>query len=239
MDQEKFGQFIKKIRKENNLTQKDLATKYNVTYQAVSKWENGKNMPDTALIKQISKDFNVSLEELLDGKYKTKKIPKNTWLIIIGSILIVLITTLTIIILITTQNNTFQFKTLSTTCKNFKISGNIAYNKNKSAIYISNIKYCGGNDTEYYKKIECTLYESIGNIEKKISTYKYTKKETIKLEDFLKNVTFTIDNYEKTCKEYSENSLFLSINLTDNNNKITTYKVPLSLQDCKKYQKDL
>lgn len=237
MDQEKFGQFIKKIRKENNLTQKDLADKYNVTYQAVSKWENGKNMPDTVLIKQISKDFNISLEELLDGKYKIKKGQKTTLLIIIGSILVILITTLTIIILITTQNNTFQFKTLSTTCKNFKISGNIAYNKNKSAIYISNIKYCGGNDTEYYKKIECTLYESIGNVEKKISTYRYTKKGNIKLEDFLKDVTFTIDNYEKTCKEYSENSLFLSINLTDNNNKITTYKVPLSLQDCKKINK--
>ena len=34
------------LRKKNNLTQKQLADKYNVTYQAVSKWENGKNMPD-------------------------------------------------------------------------------------------------------------------------------------------------------------------------------------------------
>ncbi len=38
MDQEKIGKFIKEIRKKNNLTQKDLANKYNVTYQAVSKW---------------------------------------------------------------------------------------------------------------------------------------------------------------------------------------------------------
>ena len=41
MDQEKIGKFIKEIRKKNKLTQKDLADKYNVTYQAVSKWENG------------------------------------------------------------------------------------------------------------------------------------------------------------------------------------------------------
>lgn len=46
MDQEKFGKFIKQIRKDHNLTQKQLAEKYNVTYQAVSKWETGKNMPD-------------------------------------------------------------------------------------------------------------------------------------------------------------------------------------------------
>ncbi|MDY5992528.1 MAG: helix-turn-helix transcriptional regulator, partial [Bacilli bacterium] len=36
MEQEKIGKFIKKLRKENNLTQKDLADKYGVTYQAVS-----------------------------------------------------------------------------------------------------------------------------------------------------------------------------------------------------------
>lgn len=41
MNQEKFGKSIKKIRLENNLTQKQFADQYNVTYQAVSKWENG------------------------------------------------------------------------------------------------------------------------------------------------------------------------------------------------------
>ena len=74
MDQEKIGNFIKEIRTKNNLTQKQFADKYNVTYQAVSKWENGKNMPDVALIKQISKDFNISLEEIYNGElYINKK----------------------------------------------------------------------------------------------------------------------------------------------------------------------
>ena len=54
MEQEKIGKFIKKLRKENNLTQKDLADKYGVTYQAVSKWETGKNIPDISLLKEIS-----------------------------------------------------------------------------------------------------------------------------------------------------------------------------------------
>ena len=39
MNQEKIGEFIKKLRQDNNLTQKALADKNNVTYQAVSKWE--------------------------------------------------------------------------------------------------------------------------------------------------------------------------------------------------------
>mgnify|MGYP003420958312 CR=1 FL=1 len=72
MSQEDFGKLIKKIRQENNLTQKDLAEKYNVTYQAVSKWENSKNMPDISLIKQISNDFNISIDDMIDGKYKTQ-----------------------------------------------------------------------------------------------------------------------------------------------------------------------
>ena len=68
MEQDRFGKFIKEIRKKNNLTQKELADKYNVTYQAVSKWENGKNMPDISLIKKMSEDFQVSIDEMMDVK---------------------------------------------------------------------------------------------------------------------------------------------------------------------------
>lgn len=129
------------------------------------------------------------------------------------------------------KDKDFQFKTLSTECNNFNISGNISYNENKSAIYITNIKYCGGDDTEEYKQIECTLYESNNNIERKISSFK-SDYEKIKLEEFLQDVTISIDDYEKTCKEYQENSLYLSINATDYNEKITSYKIPLKLSSC-------
>ena len=65
MNPEKVGKFIKELRKKNNLTQKDLADKYGVTYQAVSKWENGINLPEISLIRQMSKDFNISVENIL------------------------------------------------------------------------------------------------------------------------------------------------------------------------------
>lgn len=230
MNQEKFGQFIKEIRKKHNLTQKELADKYHVTYQAVSKWENGKNMPDTSLIKQISQDFNVSLEELFDGEYKDNKIKKQKkYLLLIIPIAILII--LIIILLSISRDNNFEFKTLTSTCDNFNISGSIAYNKNKSAIYVANIEYCGGNDTEKYKEIECTLYESHNNIEKKISSIKNNKKENVTLEEFLQDVTFSVDDYEKSCKNYTEDTLYLLINAKDRNDKITTYKIPLKLED--------
>ena len=73
MDQEKIGKLIKEIRKNNNLTQKELAAKLGVTYQAVSKWENGKNIPDIGILKEISNEFNIDIAEILDGKIKTSK----------------------------------------------------------------------------------------------------------------------------------------------------------------------
>ncbi len=232
MEQEKFGEFIKTLRKKHNLTQKQLADKYNVTYQAVSKWENGLNMPDMALIKQISKDFNISIDELLDGKYNNKRNLKKRYIVIGGLIFIFLLFIILMIIFKPFKNDDFHFKTLTTECEFFKISGNISYNNKKSAIYINNIEYCGGEDNKEYKMIECILYETNNNMETKISTSK-SNKENIKLEDFLKDLTLTIDNYKKTCNEYKNDSLYLEINATDYEEKITSYKIPLSLNTCK------
>lgn len=229
MDQENFGRLLKSLRKKNHLTQKDLADRYHVTYQAVSKWENGKNMPDTSLINQISKDFNISLEELLDGEYQSKK--KNRYrlgiVIVIGTIFLIVL--LCIIIFQSFQKEDFQFKIISTNCENFNISGNIAYNDKKSAIYIHNIRYCGGEDREIYKKIECILYETNQDFDKRISSYQYEEKEGFRLEDFLQKVTLTVDHYESTCKEYKDNTLYLSIFATTFNDKVVNYKVPLKL----------
>lgn len=227
MDQEKFGKFIKEIRKNNNLTQKDLADKYNVTYQAVSKWENGKNMPDINLIKKMSKDFNISMDDMFDTKINSKK--NNKLLLVIASIIMVLLVFLLIWFLLSSRD--FEFKTLSSNCDSFTISGSVSYNDKKTSIYITNIKYCGGNDTNLYKEIECVLYENDNNIQKIISTFDYKEKEDILLEDFLENVTLTVDNYKQVCSEFKENSLYLLINAKDKEDKITSYKIPLSLND--------
>lgn len=223
MDQEKIGKFIKDLRIKNNLTQKEFADRYNVTYQAVSKWENGKNMPDLSLLKEICKDFDVSLDDLFNGEKSVKKSYKKY--VIIGIICIVIVLFL---VIKNNNNGDFNFKTITSSCDAFNISGSIAYNDKKSAIYITNIKYCGGDDTKEYEIIECTLYESHEDIEKKISSYKYDGDKKVKLEKFLENVTFKVDGYKKTCDEH--NSLYLLINATDDSKNITTYKVPLETQ---------
>ncbi len=229
MDQEKIGKFIKSIRKKYNLTQADLAEKYGVTYQAVSKWETGKNIPDVSLLKQMSKDFNVNIEDLLEGKI-TSKSKKNKRLYVFIIVIIILILSM-VIILFNHHNNNFEFKKLTSSCSNFNISGSIAYNDKKSSIYISNINYCGGEDNTEYKKIECLLYEQNNNSEIKIATSSYKGKSLIKLEEYLKDVQFNVDNYSKKCINYKNNSIYLQINATDSNDKTTLYRIPLSMSD--------
>lgn len=228
MNQNKIGKIIKEIRCNNNLTQNDFANKYGVTYQAVSKWENGKNIPDISIIKQISKDYSINIDDLLDGKnVKNSKINKYSILIIAALIIIVLL----LIIIIFFHKEKFEFKTLSASCENFTISGSIAYNKDKSSIYISNVKYCGGDDNNKYDNIKCTLYDTHNDITTKISEYDYSKSEGITLEEYLHNVEFAIDNYDANCKSYTSNSLYMEI-LASKDSKTITYKIPLSLTSC-------
>ena len=62
-----FGQQIKNIREKANLTQEQFAMKLNVTRQAVSNWENNKNLPDIGMLILISEVFHLSLDELIKG----------------------------------------------------------------------------------------------------------------------------------------------------------------------------
>lgn len=68
MDQMKIGKFIAQLRKEQNMTQLELATKLGVTDRAVSKWENGRGLPDLSLIKPLSDALSISINELLCGE---------------------------------------------------------------------------------------------------------------------------------------------------------------------------
>lgn len=223
MDQEKFGKLIKDLRKKHNLTQKDLADKLGVTYQAVSKWENGINMPDTTLIKKISDDFGISLNEMLNGEYKKKQ--KKLFIGIVISIILVIVV---LGIIMSLKKEGFSSKILSSNSSDFNVSGIISYTDNKSTIYINNIKY-HGNDLEDYQKIECTLYETSDNYDKKISSKIYNEEETTKLEKFLSIVTLSTSDYEKICKEYSDGTLYISILATNKENKTTSYKIPLKM----------
>lgn len=68
MNQIKIGEFIASLRKEQNMTQVDLANKLGITDRAVSKWENGRGMPDLPLIKPLCDALSISVNELFCGE---------------------------------------------------------------------------------------------------------------------------------------------------------------------------
>lgn len=231
MNQERIGKFIKKLRKEKQLTQKGLAESLGVTYQAVSKWENGKNIPDILILKKISEEFDCNLSELLNGeKEKRKTISRKMFAFIsILSLLVLLLTILCIHLSTSFHSKNFEFKTLSSTCDTFRISGSIAYNKEQSSIYISHVEYCGEKEEEKYIKFTCTLYEKSGNILNKISETSFEGEST--LDAYLKSVSFYVEDAKKVCKKYEEGSLYIEIETMDEEEKVKMYKIPLLLKN--------
>ena len=73
MNQEKTGKFIAELRKEKGMTQEQLAEKMGVTDKSISRWENGKTMPDLSMITILAEELNVEVSELLNGRKMTKE----------------------------------------------------------------------------------------------------------------------------------------------------------------------
>lgn len=68
MDTKKIGAFLKQCRKEKNLTQEQLAEKFDVSARTVSRWETGSNMPDLSILVELADYYDIEIKELLDGE---------------------------------------------------------------------------------------------------------------------------------------------------------------------------
>ncbi len=73
MDTIKIGQFIKSLRKENSLTQREVAERLNVSEKTISKWETGNGMPEVSIMLPLCKLFGISINELLSGERLDEK----------------------------------------------------------------------------------------------------------------------------------------------------------------------
>lgn len=68
MNQEKIGKFILELRKEKGMTQQVLANILGVSDKTISKWENGRGMPDLSLMKPLCNALDITINELLSGE---------------------------------------------------------------------------------------------------------------------------------------------------------------------------
>lgn len=73
MDYKKIGEFITNERKAKKMTQAKLAEKLYVSEKTISKWENGKGIPDANSVKRLSEIFDISINELLNGEKISEK----------------------------------------------------------------------------------------------------------------------------------------------------------------------
>lgn len=159
MDQEKIGKFIAKLRKDKNLTQEELAAKLGVSNKSVSRWETGVNMPDLAMFPQLSRELNVSINDLMSGEiidqneYQEKlennivdtiakvdqKNKITNRLIII--ILVTVIVCLVISFLLNTINVKLKYDEDRMYLENHQEYGLRFINKNSCTVYSGNIDY--------------------------------------------------------------------------------------------------
>jgi transcriptional regulator with XRE-family HTH domain len=85
----KLNEQIKNIRLDHHLSQEQMANQLHVTRQAISNWENGRNLPDSEMLALISKTYNISIDSLVSGK-KNKALQKLNLKTIIGIFLLLI-----------------------------------------------------------------------------------------------------------------------------------------------------
>lgn len=79
-----IGNKIRKLRRARGLTQEELATSINISFQAISKWENNISLPDITMIPILASFFGISIDELFDYSLKETEeraleIAKESW----------------------------------------------------------------------------------------------------------------------------------------------------------------
>ena len=224
MNQEKIGKFIKKIRIKNNLSQSEFASKLGVTFQAVSKWENGKNLPDILTLKQISNEFNVNIDEIINGKQGKIRVDK---LAILNVILIVFVILLTFVLVFKNKNLIFSLNEIKSSNNDFSVIRSVDQNDVKASLIITEIKYNGKEDNTVYKNLDCIIYGKINGKKVKLSECKRGNNKTLK--NYLENLKLKLDNYNKS-KLFNESDIYIEIKLDDYNLKSISYIIPIEIK---------
>ena len=226
MNQDKISSTIKKIRKDNGLTQEAFANELNVTYQAVSKWENGKSIPDIGTLQLICNKYNIDINDLLDTPVKANK--KNNNIIYIMLIFIVVLIIGSVVGIVLYKNHgSFETRELGSSCKDFNIYGTVSYDETKTHITIGKVNYCGKEDN-VYKKIESILY-SIHTDGTEMKMAEGDTLSDITLKNYLDELKFNTSS--NTCSIMKGIKLKLVIKAYTDDNVSTTFEIPLNLGD--------
>lgn len=266
INSDKIGQFIKKQRKENKMSQDDLAEKLYLTRQAVSSWENGKTVPSIDNIKDLANIFNVSIPEMYQGEIIENKQTVNDifhsiisleikkrhkYTIVLLSLLVLSFVIFTITYFITYYNNITAYM-ISSDSINYEINGNI--NKSVNTVYfnleIDQVvdKFCLTYNDE---NIVCQTNTNFIIINERSGYNEYLPvKPNDTFEDFINNMYLVIikNNIEEKIKlnirkDYQNSNLFASSDermevTTNDNYELKTSEVPEKIKNEFKFNKE-
>ena len=200
----KTADLIIVLRKEKGLTQQELGDILGVSSKSISKYERGICLPSDEVLLKMTSFFNISFEELLNGK--RNKPNKNFKVFIFFVILITIFT----FFLTKLSNRQVLFK-LNSSDLNVEVKGDIYLNKNSIMLNILNINYSG--DDIKYDKLESFLYINNQFIKKELSN-------SLSLKTYLNNYQV----YYQTNNFYflkNDNKIKLVLNYYINNKLFT------------------
>lgn len=133
MEEKSMGKFIKQLRKEKNLSQKDLGSILGVSSKTISKWECGNGMPDITLLDKLSKSLDINVEELLTCQKQEHTRKKKIQYL---NILFLLIITFILVIIISKVYKTNKNGNICTIIRTYYIDS-IGKSNNDNYLYIT------------------------------------------------------------------------------------------------------
>ena len=243
MDLDKVGKFIAKNRNHQKLTQKELAELLGVNPKTVSKWERGINAPDIAVLTDLAKYLNVTIEELLAGEKKKKD--KSKFHKIINNIkdksnkkaFIAIITFIIVMILIIAIKTLYTYKLnneksnvyhISTDNEDYVVNGYLIMNKDSYSVNITDIKSI---EMDPYKRninyFSSLTIEYVSN-DKTLYSYTISDVDSEVLVDTLQKINIQFN--------YPETEDYTSI-IQDKNNLVLKYCI--NEDECNNIQLDL
>lgn len=244
MNLEKIGKFIAKLRKEQNMTQEELAEKIGVNAKTISKWETGLNLPDSILLFNLSKELKVNVQDILSGeKTNNEKINKSfiNTSIFKAKKKIIILSTLIVFLLIFIFSTIYTFSNYNKTSiydinfnnNLYEINGYIIFNPQKVLVIIPDIIYVGedlGTDNEPLIKSYTISLENSEN-----TIYLMTDNDisdNIRLLSNILNETkinYNNENIPKIFNKEDINDLYLVIEYIDTNDKSFVTKCKLNI----------
>lgn len=174
-----LGNKIQKLRKENNLTQEELASKIDVTRQTISKWELNESTPDIIYSKKLAETFNISLDELLEISLEEqlmKKIDNNSNIskLILVSLIIIGILTAGLLIILIINNDKYNSSNYSKMIdKEIKceLNGNTYIRSYSFYEKTGHVFQIDGDNFDFIKELDDTdYYTAIKQIEEYFSS---------------------------------------------------------------------